>query len=203
MSAAIPVGFGAWAIYMTNQDSTHTSVITCGFANVGGFTAAGNNADLRAVMGTGIALFDPAEFATGWTVDRTYVLQRDAVGLSSNDDFTDIVGTKVIDPPPINTSIVVRKHSTLAGRQYRGRFLMPPAWIDEADVNQGGEIASGALGTFQGLVNTFYANLVTFSLPPRLIHSVPLGGGAAPAPTTVTSFSANAMIGTIRRRIQP
>lgn len=201
MSSTPPPGYGLFAIHIATLGSTHDSVITCGFNNIGLVSAPTCNARLRTAMAAAGGPFIPAVMAGSFNVSSTYVLNNLAGILTTDTDITPITGTASLATPPINTAILVKKTTTVAGRQYRGRMFSPPINTIEANVGINGIITPSEVTSLTTKWQNLFAALVAQNLTPVLIHDPPLVG-ATPPPTTIQNFFISPLIGTIKRRIR-
>lgn len=199
--ATPPSGYGQWAITVQLTGAPHLAVMTCGFSFTGIPTAAQLNTRLRNAMTSTGSIFDTAQYASNFTVVNTYVLQNLSGSLFADNNTTAIAGALTRSIPSYNCSLIVRKVTSLAGRQFRGRFLAPCLNIAEGDVNSGGNIGGTSLTASTAAWATFYTQLNAFALPPVLLHDAPKTG-PTPIPTPINAFTVNPLIGTIRRRIR-
>jgi hypothetical protein len=145
-----------------------------------------------------------ANVYANWTFVRTHCLRRDGGDLLSADSVVNLPGTASsgsVNTP--NLSMIVRKHTIRAGRQYRGRMYWPCLSLLDADVSNVGNIDSTVLGVVAGNVEDFrtawLAEEHTNSIV--LLHAAPKEG-ATPNPTEVTSWSVEQLCGTQRRRLR-
>lgn len=201
MSTTPPPAFGYWAITIQTTGSGHLSVITCGFANPTPATASYANGLLRTSMGSTNNPFLAANMQIGFTVINTYVLINTGAGLYVDNNTATISGSAVSTAPPLNTALIVKKNTIFAGRQYRGRMMVPPFGVNEGDISIAGVIGGTTLSNNQTRWNNFYTSLVSNNLQPVLLHSPPKVG-TTPAPTNISSFSITPLIGSIKRRIR-
>lgn len=97
---------------------------------------------------------------------------------------------------PQNVAFLVKKQTALGGRAYRGRFYLPPAFVDELSINATGNILTAAYNILDGKVAAWLA--------PRLGDWVLLHDTTSPAssPTVITNFALDAVVATQRRRLR-
>lgn len=198
MTAVIPNLFSLATITFTTVGVARPQQITMGLQPGVGLTPAQQNAALRgALIGAVNRPFSAANMDNQYSCVESKILYRNASGvLLSHIDTGIVVGTKVIDPLPLNTSVILRKVTSFAGKKYRGRCLLPPMFFNEADVDNAGNIS--AVATYQTIWDNAYASLVAGAVPPVLLHDDP-----ALTPTAINSFSVNTRIGTIGKRLRP
>jgi len=79
--------------------------------------------------------------------------------------------------------------------------------VGEADVDEAGRLTPARVTALQALAASFRSTLevgpidgVAMIAPMYLLHSAPLSGGPAPAPTPVTSLLVRSIYGIVRRR---
>lgn len=100
------------------------------------------------------------------------------------------------EPVPINSSVLVRKNTTLGGRKGRGRLFVPPWFPAEISVDALGNIESTSLAGLQTSWTALIGSFATLDLVPFLFHS------DATAPTQITSFTVQGLLATQRRRMR-
>lgn len=198
MTAIIPPLFSLWTGTLTCAAIPRPLQMTLGIQPTIGLTAAQQNTAVQtALVGATGKPFSAANMDNQYTFVESKILYRNSFGvLVSHIDPLAIIGTKVIDPLPVNTSVVIRKNTAFAGKQYRGRILCPPLYFTESDVDSGGLIAAPA--TYQSIWTAAYNSLVSNGVPPVLLHDDPLI-----APTNIVSLTVNQRIGTIGKRLRP
>jgi len=112
---------------------------------------------------------------------------------------------------PQNCSMLLKKKTAKAGRRNSGRMYLPSGYMAESDVSNTGAHAAGSLTAYNAWASTFYDSLIDVSQPVgqpptsflvMLLHSEPQGGGAAPAPTEITSLTIDPIIATMRKRLR-
>lgn len=200
----IPEGYGQWTVIYTAGANTRELAITCGYFNPGSVNpiAAATNVRDSGEAGTG-ALFDSTSINIGYSVNRIYCLQKRGGVLESGTLIVGNDGGRVGDTLPVTCSIVVAKNSARAGRQFRGRFLLPPCYVSEDEVNSINVIDPTLQLDLQGMMASFHSNLISNFVPAVLLHSQPKDPLApVPTPTPVTSFSVRSQVGSDRRRLK-
>jgi hypothetical protein len=105
-------------------------------------------------------------------------------------------GTATLPPCPSNTSLLIKKQTTLGGRKGRGRMFVPPFGVQEVEVDASGFIGSTILGINQGYWSSFLTDLGSDDLDPYLFHS------DATAPSLITGLSIESQVATQRRRMR-
>jgi hypothetical protein len=128
-------------------------------------------------------------------------------------EFVETIGGNILTAQaPPNLCFLIRKQTALGGRRGRGRMFLPG--VAEADVDQAGNVSEARQTGLNASFGTFHAALVTLDSPMVLLHDpatvwaledgqpVRVPVGVAPAPTVVTSLSAQAVAATQRRRMR-
>lgn len=203
--AFVPVGFGLAAFNFTHPQVARPAVVTLGV-------------DMRAWTGSDDEAADDL-FRT-WAL-RMSGMQATASRLTHVDLYigagTEPSGSvRSSQPPqagdnggemtPANVALLVRKNTTRLGRIGKGRMFIPFCVTDSA-VDAGGNLAPADLQGYNTRLGLFYGDLVAEApsgdgvLPPVVFRS----NGSNPlvgTPSDVTSFTAQAKVGTQRRRIR-
>lgn len=140
-----------------------------------------------------------AQMYVGWSVASIKVSQMDLGILTVSEDFTPVVGTKAGSVgTPMNTSILTKKNTGIAGRRYRGRAMWPNMWVNEAQVSQAGIIDGAGQTAVNALMSTYNASLSAYGINEYLGHS-----SSEVAPTQfITPMVVVQRVGTIKRRIR-
>ena len=196
-----PSGYGEWAATIQTVGAPHLSVVTCGFKFTGIPSAASLNAGLRNAMQVTNSIFRPSVMGSQFSIVSTYVLQNLSGVLFSDLNISPLTGTATVASPPLNTAIIAQKKTALAGRQYRGRMMLPPLILAEANVDAAGTIFPATVTTINAALLAFYNAVVAAGLEPYLLHDTPKSG-VTPAPTLINSFQCAQLIGTMKRRIR-
>lgn len=170
-----------------------TAEVAFGVSNPGtGFTAAQvaskvgnaiNAGDLRTVMVATIAVTD--------------ILVKNGpndTGASAIDG-TDHTGTLTGQGVQPNTALLVTKATGFGGRRGRGRMYWPG--IQDAVIDDYGNLTSGTAATFQTKFDAFLTSLDTAGIPMVLLHDSP-----TPSPYPVSSLIVQTKVATQRRRLR-
>jgi hypothetical protein len=151
----------------------------------------------------------PGTPATGATLVRwmdTSVTIRSCtvrIGQGSGEALTGFVtstrrGVSGHNSAPPNCAALLHKRTQRGGRRGRGRAFFP--WVlDEATVNEAGQIESGWLANLQEGANNWLAALAASERDMVILHSE--GVTSTGLPNTVTSIQVDPLIGTQRRRL--
>lgn len=198
MTAVLPPLYSIGTLTFTSAGSVRPLQITMGIRPGVGMTPFAQNTAFRTNFTSSTNRpFSPVNMDNQYTLTESKILFRNVAGILLTDFDTGVTsGTKIINPLPLNTSVIVRKNTAFAGKQYRGRFLVPPCFFDEGDVDNGGQITSTAV--YSGFWANALAGLLSAGLQPVILHDDP-----AILPTDITSFSVNSRIGTIGKRLRP
>lgn len=196
MPTTIPLGFHVWSATLTVTGSTHNNVITCGGKNAGYLTAASINNAWRTAMSSTSRPLNANNIPQGWSLVEMKVLANIGGLLYTDINTSPFVGIGVATPPPMNTALIVRKDTGIAGRPYQARLFSPPAVL-EASVDAAGNITSG-LAAIQNWWTGAYTDLQTALIDPVVLHEPSLGL----VPTKINSFTVKSRLGTIGRRMR-
>ena len=101
-----------------------------------------------------------------------------------------------------NTSLVVKKLTGLAGRQFRGRCYVPPISLAEVDVTNTGMIDSTVLSTIQTNWTSFIGALASATNVDTISLLHDDQQAIVPDPTEIISFQVEGQVGTQRRRLR-
>jgi len=140
--------------------------------------------------------FEAANMAATYTLIESRVLLNRSGVLQVDFANPALLGTGVWAPQSGNAPILVAKITPNAGPRYRGRMFAPSGLVDEGDINSSGHILTGTVTALQTRFTAAYNSLVSNSVPPLLLH------GPTLAPTAITEFRVNNLVGTMRRRIR-
>lgn len=114
-----------------------------------------------------------------------------------------VTGSLTPSSSPPNCSMLITKRTTNGGRKMRGRLFMPPAMLNDVDVDQAGNIAGAVVTAHQTLWNTFLQTLNDGLRFPTLFHQFdPDLGEVGETPTRITQFVVQPRIATQRRRLR-
>lgn len=201
MSLPPPPGFGAFAATFTEVNSARNAVITMGCAVSGAATAAGTLSNVSASLFGAGCLMPLTALGDTWELTNEYCLINQAGVLTSAALALTTPGTgghSVVTP---QVSVVMNKHTVLAGRQYRGRMAIPSGYLLEGDVDEAGVITPANVTAFNAGAVVSLAAAVTNGVRFHLLHSVP-ASGIVPAPTPITSMICSPLVGTQRKRLR-
>lgn len=95
-------------------------------------------------------------------------------------------------------SLVAKKATGLAGRKYRGRFMLP--FASEADVDNNGNVAGATVTGWNAALAIFLTQLGAAGR--SQINGMVLLHSDATTPTPVTALTLRATAGTVRKRQQ-
>lgn len=114
-----------------------------------------------------------------------------------------VTGTLSPNPSPPNCAMIVQKKTGIGGRRYRGRAFVPPAMLNDADVDPAGNLAAGLATAHTVLWETWRESTSAINLVPVLVHQYAVGVTTGRvAPTEITAFQVAGKIGTQRRRLR-
>jgi hypothetical protein len=147
------------------------------------------------------AMCEATKMSSQWTLAGADVSYNRGQDLEMGTSRASTVGTLAISPLPVNCAFLVRKNTVLGGRRHRGRWYLPPAWVDENLVGAGGAFTITSVYTdLQTRLTKYLADLDTALFPMYVLHGGP--GDFVPPPTKVTSLSLQPVLATQRRRMR-
>lgn len=187
--------------HFSNADNSHHCVTSIASIWPNSYTIADYLTTMKLVAGTtfvGDPPFKLNQFSSEWNWTELSMLGR-KVGLLYNGTTSGLgAGTLTHLCPPINVSTKINKKTGIAGRKYRGLFMVPPMHLnEETQVDSGGFIDGGRVTSISQMFENMRVQMVNNGLTPLLIH------GDATTATVVTSFSCGTQVGTIRKRLRP
>ena len=189
MSVVIPVGtvLAAWHFEMSGDSGD--VVFTIGF-DLDGFEPAADLAE---------NLFNafPDSGAMARMSDSTVLYEVTLEGpLGNVQTFNDenAGGEAGLSMPP-NVANIVKKRTATPGREFRGRFYTPP--LRSAYYTSAGIMEATAFAAWNTSMDDFLTAINALDGHATLLHTDPGTG-----PTEITSFEAEAKLGTQRRRLR-
>lgn len=93
-----------------------------------------------------------------------------------------------------NTAALLRKVTTLGGREGRGRMYMPG--LSEGQVATAGQLSGATIDAIQAECDDYMSGLDTLGTPMVLLHNSPT------EPTVVTTLVCDAIVATQRNRLR-
>lgn len=146
--------------------------------------------------------FDPAVMYERWTYVGTRVAIGSVAGPVLGEEIVNLPGEEPnVGQPPVNTSLLISKNTSLGGRRGRGRIYAPLTSIGSASVEPTGIIATAAVANLQAWWTQALEELTSNGADMYLFHSAPEVGPAVP-PTKVTSLSVQTRVATQRTRMR-
>jgi len=187
----IPVNYGIATVAVELVAAAQEFVVTFGFHNIPSNDAATNAATIQGIWNSN---FPAASTLDSYKQIQTNVLQNVGGTLQSGTDVVSITGTVAAAPCSPAQAVRVTKRTLFAGRGFRGRMFLPPAYLSEANVNAAGVIDGATVTSLQGKVDGLLADLTAASLPMYLLHH------DGSTPDAVQNLLVRSTIGTQRRR---
>jgi hypothetical protein len=192
----IPEGYTNCRFIFTVTGVTDPMGMSLGVQGLPGRTAleiAGSMYDLW----EDVFLATSASMLTGWTFVGVSATQTLAGVPVVREKIAPIDGTGPDKGLIVNSALLVRKNTAAGGRKNRGRMYVPPFNVEEDSVTVSGSFDSGFVTAQTGGWNALHIALVDDDIPPWLFHSDP-----ADEPTPITSFTAQSVAATQRRRMR-
>lgn len=191
MRVIIPAGFSEASIIFGSSQLPNGAMTTLGLENQAGKTPGQIAANVVSavtthflpVMGTALSIVavrvknGPNEDGPDATV---------SVALAGTGDTTPIIP---------NAAVIVRKFTALGGRKHRGRSYWP--FVTEQMHTGGGQLLGAFVSDCTDAAQDVDSDLEAADLPPVLLHA-----SAPGAPNRITGYSAEALMGTQRRRLR-
>lgn len=193
----IPVGFADVAIHFLRVSDTGEMVVTFGVGLDDPHTADEVASDC--------ALAWMAAFATKpWTADITCTRATARVAEEGGpptigEASINQVGTGTAAMAPQNCATLLRKVTPRGGRRGRGRMYLP--WVQEADINNVGQLTGTVITAYTAISGALLTALVSHQLHMVLLHT-DTDTSTAPVPTAVTGMFCDPIIATQRQRLR-
>lgn len=199
MPTIIPAGYHIMSMTFNVSGSTHNVTVTHAASNGGLVLPANMLAQwIEALCDTSARPYHVSNMATGYQRVLVKVIANAEGELRTAESTTVTTGAGTTTPPPMNTALLIRKDTGIAGRRYRGRIFSPPFFAESA-VDAAGNITG--LTAIQTLWNNAYTHLTVNANPLLELQPVLLHGNGDP-PTVVNSWTPQTRIGTIGRRMR-
>jgi hypothetical protein len=143
--------------------------------------------------------------ADSWTINGVTIRVGQDVGDPLIFEATNIqTGTASWDAHPPNTAYLIKKLTTLGGRQFQGRSYVPSAAL--ISQNSAGVMDVDFVGSLQtswnAAIGAAGAAFADGPAGPVLLHSPPKVGDT-PVPTPIAFFQVERKLATQRRRMRP
>lgn len=199
MTLLVPNGFAVCKLVYSLQDSPgYDSIITYGVENLTGNPAATLALNLwSAAVQTG-SIGDAASMNSLWALTSSQVALK-VSGAFISAQFDDVEAGSISNAvPSLQVAALMQKHTGLGGRKGKGRCYLPPALLDEGDINEIGTIDSTARAALQDKCE-FWLDYIdnTLNLDMVLFHN-----DGVTAPTSVTAVTVEGTVATQRRRLR-
>jgi hypothetical protein len=189
--AEFVVGFGELLFQMKRTGENRPMLVTIGFKNTVAPTTAQLNT-LHQAFDSRFNTVASSVYSCDFVRSR-YQATATAVTVTQSSDATTIFAGGT-DDELINSAVVIRKATTIAGRKNRGRFYMPG--VLHGNIEAGGQLTATALSNWQFSAAAFFTDLLA------TLQEVVINHGDLSTPTTVLSFEVNRRLGTQRRRLE-
>jgi hypothetical protein len=190
MTLVIPDGFAqaAWRFSMTGDPEVMVTTIGLETGVVGQVVA-------EEFADTWLSQFPAGNMSAGWTFLGAVL----RVGQPSGPPLIleaprNIAGTQGGPSLPNNCTLLIKKRSTLGGRQGRGRMYVPMTSVGEESVNRNGLIDQAVVESLQTAWTNIYGQLDAV-----ILHD---SSGPITVPTPITALIVDPRIATQRRRMR-
>jgi len=187
----IPENYGVAVPVYEFIDTGERMTFSMGFHNTGINDATDNSIQLS-VSWRGI--FTASTFLDAYRFVGMYVLEMIGGVLQSAQTADNLDGDISAEPVSPAVSVGVKKQTSYAGKKYRGRMYLPPAFLSEANVNGAGVIDGATITGLQSNMDDWLAEMNDVGLPMYLLHS------DATVPTKVDDLIVRDNVRTQRRR---
>jgi hypothetical protein len=201
----IPDGYADCSIQLKHTSLARPAFVTHGVK----INAVAPNLVANLVKGawdqaTGVRLWLAQGVTLGPVTVRIGQASGDPLIYQSTDPL--LVGLASSSQVPQNTAVLFEKRTARGGRRGRGRMFWP--WmLNEASVDDVGNLAGVAVTAYNTAINVNFAQLATVGLPMYILHSEaeptmsnPSPGPPGP-PDLVTSMAVDPVVGSQRRRL--
>jgi len=187
----IPEGFGEGIAVYEYIDTGERMTTSFGFHNVPTEDATTNSINLSVSWRS---FFTAATTLDSYRFVGMYVIEMIGGVLQSAQTADNTDGTVNAEPVSPAVAVGVKKQTSYAGKKYRGRMYLPPAFLSEANVNGAGVIDGATITGLQSRCDDFLADMNSIDLPMYLLHS------DATTPTPVNDLIVRDNVRTQRRR---
>jgi len=187
----IPENYGEAVAVYEFIDTGERMTTSFGYHNIGTDDATSNSIQLSTSWRS---IFTAATTLDSYRMLGMYVIQMLGGVLQSAQTADNMDGTVNADPVSPAVAVGVKKQTSYAGKKYRGRMYLPPAFLGEANVNGAGVIDGATVTAIQGRADDLIAELNSVDLPMYLLHS------DATSPTHVDDLIVRSNVRTQRRR---
>jgi hypothetical protein len=197
MGVIIPNGFGQVSQEFIIDGGDHPFMVVTGHVIAPAGTVQGLADDIKGAWQGQVFLNTTR--GSNLRLGKTRALLRNASGqLEAAENTTIVTGTQTPGAyPPPNVAVLVRKRTSFAGRQFRGRMYLPGFFLNEANIGSTGIIDAAAVTAIQGWMTSWLSTVNASNYALRLLHE----SGVVP-PTAVTSLTAESTVATQRRRLR-
>lgn len=199
MGVTIPSGYGSARFVFQNDESSKEVGFTLGF-NPPGDLDTDYSGGLYDMFSNDACPGADDHMITGWSFIGVDTLQRDDTDLYSFQYRQTIAGSITGSAIPANCAVLIKKSSSLAGKQNRGRLYCPGIWPTEGSVDGGGNIQGAQVTQMQGWWTAFFDLFGTPEFAdigsPVILHD----GAGTPAP--IGALTVQPLIATQRRRLR-
>lgn len=188
----IPAGYGIATLKFLRSGADNPDVVTHGY--VWGLADESADDDALAIANAWLASFPAADMLIEYTMVGVHVLRKVGATLEAGDKAESVEGTVNAPAAPPAVAARVTKRTALAGRKFRGRMYLPPAFLSDDNVDSAGVIDEATLGSLQTDADLYFDALVAANRAMYLLHL------DESAPTLCTSLFVRTTVGTQRRR---
>lgn len=187
----IPVGYAQINIRFTGTAVPTIAEVTFGVINGASHSALtmATNVEAELIAGTIMDNLTDGVVATNIHVK----LGPNATG-ASVDLACNVPGTVASETEPPNCAFLIRKITSLGGREGRGRIYLPGA--PAAAVAENGQLNGTTAADLDTAFANFHAQMIVDNMDPVVLHN------SATTPTPIDVWSCDALAATQRRRLR-
>jgi len=196
MPLNIPQDYGNAQFVYQVTGITRPMTWALGFKNEASEPAQACATFIRVIM-EGNAMAAAGNMGNKWTFVKVLATTNSLAGLVTGESPSNRAGTSSAGRPPCNGAVLVRKVTGLGGRTRRGRLFHPVTFLDEAAIDEAGNIAGASVTTVQGWFDSLRTAMETAGFPIYLLHENP-----AATPTLVSNLLVQGQLATQRRRMR-
>lgn len=187
----IPSGFAQVNLRITGVGVPRGAEMTFGVDNTGAASAVAIAETVEAaliVSGLGGSMFEDA------AITNIHVKRGPNATGSFTDHPVNVPGVETGTPVPPNVSVLLKKSTSLGGREGQGRMFHP--CVEESQISADGIVGSGLVTDLTTQCSSFLSELDSNGIFMVLLHN------SSTVPTAVNTLTPDSLAATQRRRLR-